>query len=208
MSLQTQLQTALEGLAQASQRLETAAALAAERKQVLDTLRKDYDSLTEQLRQNEEKYNAVVQNESDIELLREEKQELLSVKNRLIAEKNQLLGEREQFKKFREGWTKERPILVKAKEDAEAELKHLKEEGGLSVGDSSDKVNVLQTETSTLREEKAELEEKIQTLMSEKESLSIELDGVRKAYEELKEITASASERLDSTLEELKILRG
>ena len=134
-----------------------------------------------------------------------EKEELISVRNRLIAEKNQLLGEREQFKKFREGWGRERPALIKAKEDAEQELRRVREGAG---DNAEDRIAALNEENARLRSELAAARKEKEDLNVEKENLSIELDGARQAYEELKQTTIEASERLDSTLEELKILRG
>ena len=63
-------------------------------------------------------------------------------------------------------------------------------------------------ENARLRSELAAARKEKEDLNVEKENLSIELDGARQAYEELKQTTIEASERLDSTLEELKILRG
>lgn len=150
---------------------------------------------------------AGAKNESDFEQLRVEKEELISVRNRLIAEKNQLLGEREQFKKFREGWGRERPALIKAKEDAEQELRRVREGVGDNAADE-DRIAALNEENARLRSELAAARKEKEDLNVEKENLSIELDGARQAYEELKQTTIEASERLDSTLEELKILRG
>lgn len=209
MSLQGQLQTALEQLAQAAQRLDAAGALAAERRRELDELQLKCAGLQASFDEAEAKRRAAEQAESDFEQLKAEKEELVSVRNRLIAEKNQLLGEREQFKKFREGWGRERPALIKAKEDAEHEIRRLKE-GGASASHEAEagRIEALSAEIARLRSDKAVLEKEKEELAAEKESLSIEFDGIRQAYEELKQITAEASGRLDSTLEELKILRG
>ena len=43
---------------------------------------------------------------------------------------------------------------------------------------------------------------------AEKEALLVELGGVKRAYEELKQTSSAASERLDAVLAELKALRG
>ena len=106
-----------------------------------------------------------------------------------------------------EGWGRERPALIRAKEEAEQELRRLKD-GAREETAGEDRIGALNEENTRLRSELETLREEKKTLSVEKENLSIELDGVRQAYDELKQTTIEASERLDSTLEELKILRG
>lgn len=205
MSLQSELQSALENLAQAAQRLEQAAEVVAAKQREIETLRGKCGDLQSALDRAGQDLEREHKNESDFERLRAERDELIAVRNRLIAEKNQLLGERDQFKKFREGWARERPALIKAKEDAESEVKRLQngaENGG------GERIAALDGELAALRAERDALSGEKQVLTEQKESLSIELDGVKQAYDELKRTAAEASERLDSTLEELKILRG
>ena len=63
-------------------------------------------------------------------------------------------------------------------------------------------------EEERLREELRRVSESEQNLIKEKEGLSIELDGVRRAYEDLKRTAGQASVQLDATLAELKALKG
>ncbi|MBR4127590.1 MAG: hypothetical protein IKR09_08450 [Alphaproteobacteria bacterium] len=207
MSLQGQLQSALEGLACAAQRLDAAAEIIAGRQKETAELREKCEKLREALNKAEAEREATQNSEAELSELKVEKEELVAVRNRLVAEKNQLLNEREQFKKFREGWGRERPALIKAKTDAEQELQRLKEQSG-AAAQNDGRLDALKAENEKLRAELAEAEERKKKLADEKEGLSIELDGVRQAYGELKQTTQEASERLDSTLEELKILRG
>ena len=124
----------------------------------------------------------------------------------LIAEKNQLLTEREQFKKFRETWAAERPALIKAKEDAENELRSFAQ----TAGESADNGELVaaKAQIESLKRLVAELENEKNALASEKERIAVERDGIQTAFAEIKETTRQAAERLDSTLEELRILKG
>ena len=207
MSVQGQLQSALEALTHAAQRLDAASGIIVERQKETAMLREKCEKLQNELDQMRAERDAAQSSESELNDLKAEKEELVSVRNRLVAEKNQLLTEREQFKKFREGWGRERPALIKAKTDAEQELQRLKEQGGIA-SQNDGRIDSLKEENGRLHSELETLKNEKRSSDEEKERLSIELDGVRQAYEELKKTTGEASERLDSTLEELKILRG
>lgn len=206
MSLNERLQTALENLAQAARKLEAAGEkLARERAESAAMRAKNgelfaqVETLTAQLEQARE-------NESENGELKEQIGELTAARNRLIAEKNQLLGEREQFKKFREGWAAERPALIKAKDDAENELRRLEQ----SAGESTDngELTAAKAQIESLKKLVAELENDKNALTAEKERIAVERDGIQTAFAEIKETTRHAAERLDSTLEELRILKG
>ncbi len=157
------------------------------------------ESLTAQLEQAR-------QSESENTELKAQIAELTAARNRLIAEKNQLLTEREQFKKFREGWAEERPALIKAKEDAEAELNRCLQSAGESAGNGE--LVAAKAQIESLKKLAAELENDKNALFAEKERIAVERDGIQTAFAELKETTRQAAERLDSTLEELRILKG
>ena len=172
MSVQGQLQTALEGLAHAAQRLDAAAEIIVERQKETAELREKCEKLQEALDKAETEQAAAQHSESELNELKAEKNELVAVRNRLVAEKNQLLGEREQFKKFREGWGRERPALIKAKTDAEQELQKLKEQRDVS-GQENGETDLLKKENERLRSELASAEEQKKQLADEKENLSI-----------------------------------
>lgn len=205
--MQAQFQTALENLTQAVQRLEAAGRIIDEKQKETTELREKCERLQAALEKAESERDEARHSESELNELKNEKNELIAVRNRLLTEKNQLLGEREQFKKFREGWGRERPALIKAKTDAEQELQRLKEQNIVQSPDE-EKIRSLNEEIERLRSGLEAAERKNGTLADEKENMSIELDGLRQVYEDLKQTTREASERLDATLEELKILRG
>lgn len=205
MSLNERLQTALENLAQAARKLEAAGEkLARERAESAAMRAKNgelfaqVETLTAQLEQARE-------NESENGELKEQIGELTATRNRLIAEKNQLLGEREQFKKFREGWAAERPALIKAKEEAEAEARRFAQAGETA---NSGELVAARAQIESLKKLVAELENDKNALSAEKERIAVERDGIQTAFAEIKETTRQAAERLDSTLEELRILKG
>ena len=205
MNLNERLQTALESLAQAAQRLETAGeSLTAERAQSAAVRAKNgelftqVETLTAQLEQAR-------QSESENAELKAQIADLTAARNRLIAEKNQLLGEREQFKKFRETWAAERPALIKAKEEAEAEARRFAQAGESA---NSGELVAARSQIESLKRLVAELENERNALSAEKERIAVERDGIQTAFSEIKETTRQAAERLDSTLEELRILKG
>lgn len=179
-------------------RLERAAGKIAEKQREIDALHAKCGELQSALDRAGDELARERKSESDFEKLRAERDDLMNARNRLVAEKNQLLGEREQFKKFHAAWDRERPALIKAKEDAEREVARLKS-GANGTEDG---------EAERLRGELRRVSESEQNLARQKESLSIELDGVRRAYDDLKRVAEQASEQLDSTLAELKALRG
>ena len=56
-------------------------------------------------------------------------------------------------------------------------------------------------------EETEQLRAQLESVTAERDALSIESDGLRRAYEELKAAAAQVSARLDATVEELKALK-
>lgn len=132
MSLNERLQTALENLAQAARKLEAAGEKLARERAESAAMRAKNGELFAQVEMLTAQLEQARENESENGELKEQIGELTATRNRLIAEKNQLLGEREQFKKFREGWAAERPALIKAKDDAENELRRLEQSAGES----------------------------------------------------------------------------
>lgn len=198
MGIHEQLEKAAQALTSAVDRLERAAGKIAEKQREIDALHAKCGELQSALDRAGDELARERKSESDFEKLRAERDDLMNARNRLVAEKNQLLGEREQFKKFHAAWDRERPALIKAKEDAEREVARLKS-GANGTEDG---------EAERLRGELRRVSESEQNLARQKESLSIELDGVRRAYDDLKRVAEQASEQLDSTLAELKALRG
>lgn len=198
MGIHEQLEKAAQALTSAVDRLERAAGKIAEKQREIDALHAKCGELQSALDRAGDELARERKSESDFEKLRAERDDLMNARNRLVAEKNQLLGEREQFKKFHAAWDRERPALIKAKEDAEREVARLKS-GANGTEDG---------EAERLRGELRRVSESEQNLARQKESLSIELDGARRAYDDLKRVAEQASEQLDSTLAELKALRG
>ena len=225
MNLQEQMQSALEKLVQSAQRLDEASGIIEERQKEAAELKEQCRILRAALEEAEAERDAALEAESELETLKSENEELVSARNRLVAEKNHLLEEQEQFNQDREGWEQENAALLQARTDAEKELQRLRER--LSMSSQGDKridtpliprnkpaeqdgehVDLLNEEDDRLNGELAHADEQHAEWVEENERLSIELDGLKQAYEELKQIAREASERLDSTLEELKILRG
>ncbi len=200
MGIHEQLENAAQALTSAVDRLEKAAGKIAEKQREIDALHAKCGELQSALDRAGDELAQGRKSDADFEKLRAERDELLNARNRLVAEKNQLLGERDQFKKFHAVWERERSALIKAKEDAERETARLKNETA-SVGGGNG-------EEERLREELRRVSESEKNLIKEKEGLSIELDGVRRAYEDLKRTAGQASVQLDATLAELKALRG
>ena len=203
MGIHEQLEKAAQALTSAVDRLERAAGKIAEKQREIDALHAKCGELQSALDRAGDELARERKSESDFEKLRAERDDLMNARNRLVAEKNQLLGEREQFKKFHAAWDRERPALIKAKEDAEREVSRLKSDAAAGGANGTE-----DGEAERLRGELRRVSESEQNLARQKESLSIELDGVRRAYDDLKRVAEQASEQLDSKLAELKALRG
>ena len=95
VSVQGQLQSALEALTHAAQRLDAASEIIAERKNETALLREKCEKLQEELDRAAAERDTAQSFESELNDLKAEKEELISVRNRLVAEKNQLLNERD-----------------------------------------------------------------------------------------------------------------
>ena len=79
-----------------------------------------------------------------------------------------------------------------------------------TAGESADNGELVaaKAQIESLKRLVAELENEKNALASEKERIAVERDGIQTAFAEIKETTRQAAERLDSTLEELRILKG
>ena len=134
-----------------------------------------------------------------------ERRRLLSERDRLLAEKEQLAAHGAGMDAQRDA---EREEALKA---AASDLARFKDENNrLKTENStlSEERDLLKAQVGELTELKASLENRAQSHDAEKEALLVELGGVKRAYEELKQTSSAASERLDSVLAELKALRG
>lgn len=204
MTLQTQMRTVLEQLTQAAEKLESAAAQIARERSEKSALQEKNAILESENDALKRRCSETSADAAETERLRREIEDLTNTHNRLIADKNQLLGEREQMKMVRAGWENERAELIDAREKAEAELRRLSE----APASGDEESDFLKSENEALRRQCADLKNEKRQAEEFAENVAVERDGIKAAYDELKRIAAEASERLDATLEELKILKG
>lgn len=208
LSLQEQLQSAVAKLVESAKRLEAAGETITQKQSQLVRLREENRELQSALNQAEQNLLLMQKNEADMECIQLENAELINERNHLIAQKEQLINEREQFEKFRQDMEKERLNLIREKEEALAQLKENQSDLDSILLQQQNEMNHLREDNGRLNVSVTALQQEKELLIAQKNQLTEKLESVRQAYNGLRQTVMEAYKRLDSTLEELKELRG
>ncbi len=161
-------------------------------------------------RQGEEKSNLLEENErlnAQKKQWESERGALLTDKDNLSADCVRLTAERDDMRAQKDEIGREKDAFaaeIRRRYDEEiAKLTAMNAEAQekLAKYDGKDAIYLRQNE------ETEQLRAQLESVTAERDALSIESDGLRRAYEELKAAAAQVSARLDATVEELKALK-
>lgn len=161
-------------------------------------------------RQGEEKSNLLEENErlnAQKKQWESERGALLTDKDNLSADCVRLTAERDDMRAKKNEIGREKDAIaaeIRRRYDGEiAKLTAMNAEAQekLAKYNGKDEIYLRQSE------ETEQLRAQLESVTAERDALSIESDGLRRAYEELKAAAAQVSARLDATVEELKALK-
>lgn len=161
-------------------------------------------------RQGEEKSNLLEENErlnAQKKQWESERGALLTDKDNLSADCVRLTAERDDMRAQKDEIGREKDAVaaeIRRRYDEEiAKMTAMNAEAQekLAKYNGKDEIYLRQSE------ETEQLRAQLESVTAERDALSIESDGLRRAYEELKAAAAQVSARLDATVEELKALK-
>ena len=161
-------------------------------------------------RQGEEKSNLLEENErlnAQKKQWEYERSALLTDKDNLSADCVRLTAERDDMRAQKDEIGREKDAAaaeIRRRYDEEiAKMTAMNAEAQekLAKYNGKDEIYLRQSE------ETEQLRAQLESVTAERDALSIESDGLRRAYEELKAAAAQVSARLDATVEELKALK-
>ena len=162
-------------------------------------------------RQGEEKSNLLEENErlnAQKKQWESERGALLTDKDNLSADCVRLTAERDDMRAKKNEIGREKDAIaaeIRRRYDGEiAKLTAMNAEAQekLAKYNGKDEIYLRQSE------ETEQLRAQLESVTAERDALSIESDGLRRAYEELKAAAAQVSARLDATVDELKALKA
>lgn len=161
-------------------------------------------------RQGEEKSNLLEENER----LNAQKKQWESERGALLTDKDNLSADCVRLTAERDDMRAQKDEIGREKDAAAAEIRRRYDEEiakmtamnaeaqeKLAKYNGKDEIYLRQSE------ETEQLRAQLESVTAERDALSIESDGLRRAYEELKAAAAQVSARLDATVEELKALK-
>lgn len=161
-------------------------------------------------RQGEEKSNLLEENER----LNAQKKQWESERGALLTDKDNLSADCVRLTAERDDMRAQKDEIGREKDAAVAEIRRRYDEEiakmtamnaeaqeKLAKYNGKDEIYLRQSE------ETEQLRAQLESVTAERDALSIESDGLRRAYEELKAAAAQVSARLDATVEELKALK-
>ena len=161
-------------------------------------------------RQGEEKSNLLKENER----LNAQKKQWESERSALLTDKDNLSADCVRLTAERDDMRAQKDEIGREKDAAAAEIRRRYDEEiakmtamnaeaqeKLAKYNGKDEIYLRQSE------ETEQLRAQLESVTAERDALSIESDGLRRAYEELKAAAAQVSARLDATVEELKALK-
>lgn len=161
-------------------------------------------------RQGEEKSNLLEENER----LNAQKKQWESERSALLTDKDNLSADCVRLTAERDDMRAQKDEIGREKDAAAAEIRRRYDEEiakmtamnaeaqeKLAKYNGKDEIYLRQSE------ETEQLRAQLESVTAERDALSIESDGLRRAYEELKAAAAQVSARLDATVEELKALK-
>lgn len=161
-------------------------------------------------RQGEEKSNLLEENER----LNAQKKQWESERGALLTDKDNLSADCVRLTAERDVMRAQKDEIGREKDAAAAEIRRRYDEEiakmtamnaeaqeKLAKYNGKDEIYLRQSE------ETEQLRAQLESVTAERDALSIESDGLRRAYEELKAAAAQVSARLDATVEELKALK-
>ena len=161
-------------------------------------------------RQGEEKSNLLEENER----LNAQKKQWESERGALLTDKDNLSADCVRLTAERDDMRAQKDEIGREKDAAAAEIRRRYDEEiakmtamnaeaqeKLAKYNGKDEIYLRQSE------ETEQLRAQLESVTAERDVLSIESDGLRRAYEELKAAAAQVSARLDATVEELKALK-
>ncbi|MCQ2914869.1 MAG: hypothetical protein MJ247_06720 [Alphaproteobacteria bacterium] len=206
MSLQEELQNALEDLGRAVSEVSKFIDVLKRERQTSFELREKLVDANQKIDSMDKENKSVKNIINERDQLKIQVENLTSYRNRLAAEKNALLSEREQFKKTKIDLEKDKEFSTKKISELEEQISLLKE--GKEIPEEIAKQDNLEKENEELKNRIKELEDSNKEHIKNNEQLSVERDGLQKAYDEIKNDMKLASTKLDSVLKEMKILKG
>ena len=161
-------------------------------------------------RQGEEKSNLLEENER----LNAQKKQWESERGALLTDKDNLSADCVRLTAERDDMRAQKDEIGREKDAAAAEIRRRYDEEiakmtamnaeaqeKLAKYNGKDEIYLRQSE------ETEQLRAQLESVTAERDALSIESDGLRRAYEELKAAAAQVSARLDATVEELKAVK-
>ena len=158
-------------------------------------------ALKTQLNQLSEEKNVLSAQKQALEKERPALLEAKEEKLRLSAERDRLNAEKETIVHEKDA------VFAEMKQKYESEIATLTSKN-ISYFEQLKQYEDMQAAFERGKNESVALRDSLDAALKEKESLSIEADGLRRAYEELKSTAAQVSAKLDATVAELKTLRG